>query len=98
MRLVGPFELLTMDANSIKDLNLDLTCCCRYFHDPPELTTVLISTTDSGFHVGYFRLVFGFDSRFRDDYANEPDLIVSTDSKESGPIDIIGTNIFEAVA
>jgi len=62
LRLVGPFELLS-DQSDILDktkretvLQNDLLCHHRYFYDPPELQTVIISTDpDSTFHLGYFR-------------------------------------------
>lgn len=61
LKLVGPFELLSKDSwifSNDKEtvLQNDLMCHHRYFYDPPELQTVIISSDpDSTFHLGYFR-------------------------------------------
>lgn len=59
LRLVGPFELMADDSWILKKetvLQNDLMCHHRYFYDPPEVQTVVVSTDpDSTFHLGYFR-------------------------------------------
>jgi len=55
LELVGPYHVL---AGRLKGVPWD-KCALhyRYFYDPPEFLTVLSGDADSGFHIGYFRLV-----------------------------------------
>lgn len=62
LRLVGPFQVLAKDPaifnedNGDTVLQNDLACHHRYFYDPPEVQTVIVSTDPtSTFHLGYFR-------------------------------------------
>lgn len=65
MKLVGPFEVLndpesfSIDAEAERD---KILLKHRYYYDPPEFQTCVISTKDSiideklaGFHLGYYR-------------------------------------------
>lgn len=53
LRLVGPFEIL-QDPSRFSSTD-DLSDCYRYFHDPPELVTILAEDGEHPFHIGYFR-------------------------------------------
>ncbi|KAM7534827.1 hypothetical protein Aperf_G00000105102 [Anoplocephala perfoliata] len=85
LRLVGPFEVLR-DPIGFSSTD-DLTDCYRYFHDPPELVTVLAEDGEHPFHIGYFR----------DDYAELPQFLVSSRPSESGRLTVVGGDIFSTV-
>ncbi|VDP89266.1 unnamed protein product [Echinostoma caproni] len=56
--------------------------CYRYFHDPPELVTIMLGS--NGRHIGYFR----------DRPNEEPILVVESNPNESGALRVLGTSIF----
>ncbi|VDM27135.1 unnamed protein product [Hydatigera taeniaeformis] len=85
IRLVGPFEVLH-EPMKFK-LDDDFTDCYRYFHDPPEMVTILAQDGENPFHVGYFR----------GDYADQPSFLVSSNPSETGKLTISGRNIFATV-
>ncbi|VDK24001.1 unnamed protein product [Taenia asiatica] len=85
VRLVGPFEVLH-EPKKFKP-NDDLTDCYRYFHDPPEVVTVLAEDGENSFHVGYFR----------DNYTDQPVFLVSSNPLKTGKFTILGGNMFATV-
>uniref|UniRef100_A0A915EW37 Uncharacterized protein n=1 Tax=Echinococcus canadensis TaxID=519352 RepID=A0A915EW37_9CEST len=85
IRLVGPFEVLHEPKKFKPDD--DLTSFYRYFHDPPEVVTVLAADGENPFHVGYFR----------DNHADQPAFLVSSNPSETGKLTISGENIFTTV-
>ena len=54
LELCGPYHTLSGKLDGVTWRQCALHC--RYFYDPPEMVTVLRSTSrDSQFHLGYFR-------------------------------------------
>lgn len=93
---MGPFEVLHEPMKFKHDD--DLTDCYRYFHDPPEVVTILAEDGENSFHVGYFRWVyFVFLFLFRDNYTDQPSFLVSSNPLETGKLTILGENIFATV-
>nr|XP_039249998.1 histone PARylation factor 1-like [Styela clava] len=89
LRLVGPFEVLAKTikpdaSNSVVNFYLHW----RFFYDPPELMTLIISddTKENPYHIGYLR-----------DDPNDKECIVVSNSGNDCEIDIIGDNIFCAI-
>ena len=102
LKLVGPFAL--MDSKSWifsrkSVLKNDLICDHRFYYDPPELQTLLVSVDPkSSFHIGYFR----------DDPKEMPAFVSGSgglDSEESvkdgfssrARIQMLGDNLFGAL-
>lgn len=57
LRLVGPYDIVAGQTFETRKLN-DFLCHYRYYRDPPEFQTLLVSADEevgSDFHVGYFR-------------------------------------------
>lgn len=55
LKLVGPFDIVAGEEFTSTKLN-DYLCHYRYYRDPPEFQTVIVSTDEaSNFHIGYFR-------------------------------------------
>lgn len=60
-------------------------CYYRYYYDPPEFQTVLVST--SGFHIGYWR----------DDPRDTPVFLASNNYNKDCTFTLEAENIFGAV-
>ncbi|KAA0190745.1 hypothetical protein FBUS_06243 [Fasciolopsis buskii] len=84
LKLVGPFELFARDG-ILPDELVDSPLYYRYFHDPPELVTIM--TGSDGWHLGYFR-----------DRPNDvPSLIVESEPEKCGTLKILGTSLFTVI-
>ncbi|KAF7261759.1 hypothetical protein EG68_00925 [Paragonimus skrjabini miyazakii] len=84
VRLVGPFELLH-ESRSGRIEPGQFALCYRYFHDPPELVTIL---------TGPGQLHFGC---FRDDPNEVPSAIVRSDPSIQGSLTLYAPNLFAAI-
>lgn len=87
LKLVGPFDVLAGKFDNIDKSDEEYLLHWRYYHDPPELQTVLKGDDKTGFHMGYFR-----------DCPDElPIFLVSNCAKKDGVLYQMGPNIFAAV-
>lgn len=88
LKLAGPFDVLngTLDETNIGDEEKNLTNS-RFYYDTPELQTVIVSSGDSKYHLGYFR--------------DTPDeirpVVVSNDPDKSCEITGVADNLFAAI-
>ncbi|TGZ67176.1 hypothetical protein CRM22_004954 [Opisthorchis felineus] len=84
LRLVGPFEVLHLGISSTVEPG-QYVRCHRYFHDPPELVTLL--TGPNNLHYGYFR----------DTPTEKPAVVVKTDPSIGGELNLVAPTLFAAV-
>ncbi|KAI4465441.1 histone parylation factor 1 [Holotrichia oblita] len=86
--LVGPFDVLgkKFDNTPEKDIK-EYVVHWRYYYDPPEFQTVIASTDNSGYHVGYFR----------DSPEELPVFLAYNFAKSNGTFTVVGDNLFAAV-
>ncbi|CAL8102184.1 unnamed protein product [Calicophoron daubneyi] len=84
LRLVGPYELLHSSCLDSQETG-KFSQCYRFFHDPPELVTVMVG--ENHYHLGYFR----------DKPGDRPSLIVSSEPMQTGSLTILGTDLFSVV-
>ncbi|THD29117.1 hypothetical protein D915_000026 [Fasciola hepatica] len=84
LRLVGPFELINKNGK-LPEEQSDIPLFYRYFHDPPEMVTIMVGS--DGWHLGYFR----------DRPNDKPSLIVESEPEKSGTLKIVGTSLFTVV-
>uniref|UniRef100_T1IPC9 Histone PARylation factor 1 n=1 Tax=Strigamia maritima TaxID=126957 RepID=T1IPC9_STRMM len=85
--LVGPFDVLSgkMKTNLKSDVYLRHW---RFFYDPPEFTTVLVTTEkNSQLHFGYFR----------DDPNEMPNFVASNNANNDCVLTPLGPNLFAAI-
>ncbi len=91
LRLVGPYDILAKTRFETRKLN-DFLCHYRYYRDPPEFQTVIVSTKeDSTFHIGYFR----------DDPKEVPVFVTSMGGEkaeaDNNKFVLMGDNLFSAL-
>ncbi|GAA48968.1 hypothetical protein CLF_102277 [Clonorchis sinensis] len=84
LRLVGPFEVLHLGISSSVEPG-QYVRCYRYFHDPPELVTLL--TGPNNLHYGYFR----------DTPTEKPTVVVKTEPSNGGEINLVAPTLFAAM-
>ncbi|KAG9330731.1 hypothetical protein JZ751_022325 [Albula glossodonta] len=53
LKLVGPFDIMDGKHKSAKNPNYFLHW--RHFYDPPEFQTVLVGSSETQHHMGYYR-------------------------------------------
>lgn len=87
LKLVGPFDVY---RGALKESNnrkaSDYLCHWRYQYDPPEFQTILASQ-ETDFHIGYYR----------DDPAESPAFVASSDPETGCKLSPLGDNLFGAV-
>ncbi|KAG5449389.1 mannoprotein, variant 2 [Clonorchis sinensis] len=84
LRLVGPFEVLHLGISSSVEPG-QYVRCYRYFHDPPELVTLL--TGPNNLHYGYIR----------DTPTEKPTVVVKTEPSNGGEINLVAPTLFAAM-
>lgn len=102
LTLVGPFEVLHSrhDQGTSAARPGEFALCHRFFHDPPELVTILIGSSDD-YHIGYYR--YGFLSTrfysllFSDCPQESASLLVESDPMKTGSLKILGDSIFAVI-
>jgi len=87
--LAGPFDVLSGKiAHSKERRTLQrFLRHWRYYYDPPEFQTVLVSKDKNLYHIGYFR----------DDPKEMPCFLASNSAAKDGILTPMGPNIFAAV-
>uniref|UniRef100_A0A2S2QRU7 UPF0609 protein n=1 Tax=Sipha flava TaxID=143950 RepID=A0A2S2QRU7_9HEMI len=86
-KLVGPYDVLAGRMNEYDEKDIENTVLhWRYYYDPPEFQTI-IASTDSEFHIGYYR-----DQPF-----DMPIFVASNDSGKNCIIQKLSNNIFYAI-
>ncbi|XP_015370351.1 PREDICTED: UPF0609 protein CG1218 [Diuraphis noxia] len=87
LKLVGPYDVLAGHMNGFNTNDIEKTVLhWRYYFDPPEFQTI-IASTDSEFHIGYYR----------DVPLASPVYVVSNDSSKNCIIQILGKSLFQAL-
>ena len=87
LKLVGPFDFISNPEKMQKvEEKKDFLVHWRFYFDPPEFQTLLAST-NSNFHVGYFR----------DDPKDLPVFTASNDPDDNCKMTLIGDNLFGCV-
>ncbi|XP_028308283.1 histone PARylation factor 1 [Gouania willdenowi] len=87
LQLVGPFDILAGDHKKSMNHQPNFHLHWRYFYDPPEFQTILKSSEDSQYHMGYYR----------DTPDSLPSFVGENDAKKGCTITQMGENIFAAV-
>ncbi|XP_075234686.1 histone PARylation factor 1 isoform X2 [Lycorma delicatula] len=88
LKLVGPFDVLANKFNNNIIYNSKaLLRHYRFYYDPPEFQTVLVSNNSNGYHLGYFR----------DDPKENPVFVASNCAAENCIIKSVAENLFGAV-
>ncbi|OON19153.1 hypothetical protein X801_04980 [Opisthorchis viverrini] len=97
LRLVGPFEVLHLGISSSVEPGR-YVLCHRYFHDPPELVTLL--TGPNNLHYGYFRYkhyLHTYLTLCRDTPTEKPAVVVKTEPSNGGELNLVAPTLFAAV-
>ncbi|XP_036373034.1 histone PARylation factor 1 [Megalops cyprinoides] len=55
LQLVGPFDIISGKHKSAKNPKPNYLLHWRHFYDPPEFQTVLVGSSESQYHMGYYR-------------------------------------------
>ncbi|KAI5702498.1 hypothetical protein M8J75_000765 [Diaphorina citri] len=79
LKLVGPFDIMN---GQVVDDGLMVTHW-RYFYDPPEFQTIIVSTGKDHLHFGYFR-----------DCPDEAPVFIASNSNKDCKINPVAPNIF----
>ncbi|XP_025193272.1 histone PARylation factor 1 isoform X2 [Melanaphis sacchari] len=88
LKLVGPYDVLAGKMNGFNANDVEKTVLhWRYYYDPPEFQTILVST-GSEFHIGYYR----------DEPSASPVYVVSNDSSKNCVIQKLGKSLFQALS
>ncbi|XP_069047915.1 histone PARylation factor 1 isoform X1 [Lepisosteus oculatus] len=87
LRLVGPYDILAGKHKCGKNPNPNYFLHWRHFYDPPEFQTILIGSSETQYHMGYYR----------DSSDSLPVFIGANEAKKSCLIAQMGDNVFAAV-
>ena len=88
MQLVGPFQVLEAVSKGVPPDEITYNCMQhRYYFDPPELLTVILTDPAKGSHIGFYS----------DNPLTEPNFMAFCPNKNSCTIKPIGDNLFQAV-
>uniref|UniRef100_H2YYQ8 Histone PARylation factor 1 n=1 Tax=Ciona savignyi TaxID=51511 RepID=H2YYQ8_CIOSA len=88
LRLVGPFYYLHhIDKQDTSKPPEYYHLKWRHYYDTPEFLTLLISTRNKGYHVGYFN-----------DDPSDVEAIVASNTAKDGQYTVQGDNLFAAVS
>ncbi|XP_035274940.1 histone PARylation factor 1 isoform X1 [Anguilla rostrata] len=85
LQLVGPFDIMAGKHRSVNNPNYFLHW--RHFYDPPEFQTVLIGSSETQHHMGYYR----------DTPDSLPVFIGENEAQKNCSITQLGDNLFAAV-
>ncbi|VVC42442.1 Hypothetical protein CINCED_3A005986 [Cinara cedri] len=87
LKLVGPYDVLAGHMNAFDPKYLEKGFLhWRYYYDPPEFQTI-IASTNSQFHIGYYR----------DQPLEDPVYIVSNDPEKNCIIESLGLSVFSVL-
>ncbi|XP_028833599.1 histone PARylation factor 1 [Denticeps clupeoides] len=87
LQLVGPFDILSERHKHAGTSQPNFHLHFRHFYDPPELQTIIQGTTETQYHMGYYR----------DSPDALPVFIGENEAKKSCSIKQMGDNLFAAV-
>lgn len=87
LTLAGPFRvLLGLTSGHVRSSRFYMTYC-RFYYDPPEFQTMLYGSSETGYHIGYYR----------DSPEEMPALVMANHSEKDAKFTALGDNLFAAV-
>ena len=88
MELVGPFQVLEAASKGVPPDEIMYNCMQhRYYFDPPELLTCILTDPAKGSHIGFYT----------DHPLTQPDFMAFCPNKDNCTIKPVGDNLFQAV-